>query len=420
MARDLRLFYVFRLLATSYLWVPIFVFFMASRGLGFDQVMILSAVYAGVVILVEIPTGALADRIGRRFSMMAGSLAMTASCLIAYFAHSFTVFLIAEVLAAISMSLCSGADSAYLFDLLKRNGRGEEYPRREGTASAWHQAGNAVAFAAGGLLAEIDLGLPYLATAGVSLSAFFVALSMRGDTLPAKRTASSRPIRTELREYLRLMRYSLRDVIRNRRLAWIIFYSAVVFALLRATIYLYQPYLKGHGFYYWQTGMVFAGVYLIATLAAHKADSLRRWLGEDALVWILLGSLAISFIVLNRFSGEWALCMLMIQATTKGLYSPLVKPILNREITDSGRRATVLSIESIARRIAIGGFSLIAGYYGAHTAIYLGGVFGLAGFVALLLMSQHAPSKGARAMTAPIEERRPAAASEQSSLPQDV
>lgn len=421
MARDLRLFYLFRLLATSYLWVPIFVFFMASRGLGFDEVMILSAIYAGVVILVEIPTGALADRIGRRFSMMAGALAMTASCMIAYFAHDFTVFLIAEVLAAISMSLCSGADSAYLFDLLDQNGRGDEYPRREGTASAWHQAGNAVAFAAGGFLAEVDLGLPYLATAAVSLAAFFVALSMRGDTLPERpRSSRNLPVKKELSEYLSLMRESLRDVLKNRRLAWIIFYSAVVFALLRATIYLYQPYLNSRGFSFWQTGMVFAGVYMVATLAAHKADALRRWVGEEALVWALLGTLALSFILLHQFSGEWALCLLMVQATTKGLYSPLVKPILNREITDSGRRATVLSIESIARRIAIGGFSLIAAYYGAHTAMYLGGVFGLAGFVVLLVVGHQAPSRGTRAATVPIDERRVPPAAEQSSLPQDV
>ena len=422
MARDLRLFYLFRLLATSYLWVPIFVFFMASRGLGFDQVMVLSAVYAGVVILVEIPTGALADRIGRRFSMMAGSLAMTASCLTAYFAHSFGVFLLAEVLAAISMSLCSGADSAYLFDLLEDNGRGEEYPRREGIASAWHQAGNAVAFAAGGLLAEIDLGLPYLATAGVSMSAFFVAACMRDEPRRSAARTERRPVSAELREYMRLMGESLRDVSRNRRLAWIIFYSAVVFALLRATIYLYQPYLDSRGFAYWQTGMVFAGVYLIATLAAHRAYALRRWLGEDALTWILLGSLAVSFILLNQFSGEWALCMLMVQATTKGLYSPLVKPILNREITDSGRRATVLSIESIARRMAILGFSLVAGYYGAHAAIYLGGVFGLAGFALLLVMSHYAPSRNS-SVAAPLDATRPPApapAAEQSSLPQDI
>src|SRR5690606_8945043 len=95
-ARDLRLFYVFRLLATSYLWVPVSVLFPQSRGLGFDQVMLLSAIYSGVIILVEVPTGVLADRIGRRQSMLAGSLAMLAAGVTAYFAHSFTAFAISN------------------------------------------------------------------------------------------------------------------------------------------------------------------------------------------------------------------------------------------------------------------------------------------------------------------------------------
>ena len=391
MARDLRLFYLFRLLATSYLWVPIFVFFMASRGLGFDQVMILSAIYSAVVVLVEVPTGAFADRIGRRQSMMLGSLSMVASCLVAYSAHSFGVFLVAEVLAAISMALCSGADSAYLYDLLQDNGCGHEYPRRESIASAWHQAGNAAAFAAGGLLGEIDLGLPYLATAVVSAAAFFVAMCMGGEERLAVR--EKKPVFAEAREYLRMMNGAVRDAIRNRRLAWIIFYSAVVFALLRVTIYLYQPFLDARGFAIWETGMVFAGVYIVAAFVAHRASALRKWLGEETLVWGLLGTLAISFVLLNQIAGQWALCMLAVQAGTKGLYSPLVKPILNREITDSSRRATVLSVESIARRIATGLVSLIAAFYGAYSAIYLCGALGLAGFCILALTNRHGPTR---------------------------
>ena len=104
MARDLRLFYLFRMLATSYLWVPIFVPFMMSRGLSFRDIMILAGVFSAVVIVVEIPTGAFADRIGRRTSMMTGALIMAASCLIAYQATTFHEFLLSEVLAAVSMS----------------------------------------------------------------------------------------------------------------------------------------------------------------------------------------------------------------------------------------------------------------------------------------------------------------------------
>jgi MFS family permease len=382
MARDLRLFYLFRLLATSYLWAPIFFHFMGSRGLGFDEIMLLSALYSAVVMLVEVPTGAFADRIGRRYSMMAGALAMVASCITAYFAHGFALFAVAEVLAAVSMSLCSGADSAYLFDLLQEHGRGDEYPRRESTASAWHLAGNALAFAAGGLLGQLDLALPYLVTAGVASLAFLVALLMRDER---RRPAAATDLRRELGAYFRHMGAAVRDVHRNARLRWIIAYSAVVFVLLRATIFLYQPYLAGRGFSIAETGLVYAAVYLVAACVAHRADALRRRLGEETLVWGLLGSLALSFVLLNQFGGPWAIGLLALQAMANGLYSPLVKPLMNREISDSARRATVLSIESIARRSAMGAFSPVAGFYGAHSAIYLCGAIGLVGFGALAL-----------------------------------
>src|SRR5262249_7989279 len=137
MARDLRLFYLFRLLSTSYLYVPVSVAFALSRGLGLFEVMLLSTVYCAAVILTEVPTGALADRLGRRATMMAGAVAMVAACLTYTFANGFAAFAVATGLAALSMTLCSGADSAYLFDLLNDHGRGDEYPRREGTASAW-------------------------------------------------------------------------------------------------------------------------------------------------------------------------------------------------------------------------------------------------------------------------------------------
>jgi MFS family permease len=381
MARDLRLFYLFRLLATSYLWVPIFVPFMASRGLSFRDIMILGGVYSAVVIVVEIPTGAFADRIGRRTSMMAGALMMALSCLIAYQAHGPVGFLISESLAAISMSLCSGADSAYLFDLLAANGAAHEYGKRESTASAWHQGGSAIAYAAGGGLAMIDLGLPYLVTAGVALAAFATAATMNDDRPPP--VNRDRAAALAWRTWLGHMRGAIADVMNNGRLAWIIGYSAVVFVLLRATVYLYQPLLNSHHFSYVEIGLIYAAVYLAASAVAHRGHALRQRFGDELLLWTMLGGLALSFVLLAELRGTWVLLLLAVQAMANGLYSPLVKPLLNREITDSTRRATVLSVESIVRRGAMGVFSPIAGLYGAASAMQLCGVIGLAGFAVL-------------------------------------
>jgi MFS family permease len=382
MSRNIRLFYLFRLLATSYLYVPIFMLFQAERGLTFFERLALGGLYCGVIILVEIPTGVFADRLGRRRSMMLGALTMVAACLIAASAHGFGAFAIAEALAALSMALCSGADSAYLFDLLQDHDRGHEYPRRESAASAWHLMGSAVAFAGGGLLARVDLSLPYLVTAGVASLAAIVAWLLEEER--PRRTATVAPVGAALRSWGRAMGAAVGEVTRNGRLLWLIGYSAVVFMLLRATIYVYQPYLHSRGLGTVEIGLLFAGVYVVASFVAYRTHILRRRFGDEVLLWGLLAALAVSFLGLaGAAHGPWMLALLLVQAVANGVYSPLTKPLVNREISDSSRRAAVLSVESMARRAAMGVFSPLVGLYGESNVMALCGAVGLIGLVLL-------------------------------------
>jgi MFS family permease len=383
MARDLRIFYLFRLLATSYVWQPIAIAFMLARGLSFAEAASLGGVYSAVLIVAEVPTGAFADRIGRRASMMAGALAMVAASAVWYWAHSLTTFALAETLAAISMSLCSGADSAYLYDFLDDRGFAHEYARREAAASAWHQIGFAIACAAGGFLAEADLALPYVATGAVALAAFLVAALLEDDG-PRLAPGTPQPLGIELRAWGRHMLEAVKDVARSRRLAWLVGYSALVFVLLTASSrYLYQPYLREQHFSLHAIGLIYAGVNLVAAFVALDTTRLRRRFGDDALLWILLGTLGASFVLLSQVAGPWAVALIGVQAFATGLYSPLVKPLLNRAITDSSRRATVLSVESIARRTAMAIFMPLVGLAGADAALPLCGAVGLGGLVVL-------------------------------------
>ncbi len=383
--RNLRLFYAFRLLATSYLFVPIFMLVQADRGLSFFDRLALGGIYSAVIIIVEVPTGVFADRVGRRRSMIGGALAMVASCLLAARADGFAEFAVAESLAALSMALCSGADSAYLYDLLAAHDRTAEYPRRESTASAWHLLGCALAFAGGGLLAEIQLALPYLVTAGVAAAAAVTAVLLDEDP----RVAAARPTRSATRAsalgtWWHATVGAIAEVARNGRLAWLVGYSAVVFALLRATIYVYQPYLAERGLGLVAIGLLFAGVYLVASVVAFHTHQLRAWLGDDRLLWGLLGVLAASFVGLaSAGSGPWMLGLLLVQAVANGVYSPLTKPLLNHEIADSRSRAAVLSVESMARRAAIGLFAPLVGLYGQTDVMLLCGMVGLGGLVVL-------------------------------------
>lgn len=387
MGANLRRFYLYRLLATSYLFVPIFMLFQAERGLTFFERLALGGVYSAVLIAVEVPTGVLADRLGRRRAMMLGAVAMIASCLVAATAHGLPAFVIAEVLGALAMALSSGADSAYLYDQLLAAGRAGEYGAREAAASAWHLVGSALAFAGGGLLAEVALVLPYLATAAVAAAALVVAARLDDDRPGPPLGGGARATADAgLGAWARQVVAAVTTVARRPGLAWLVGYSAVVFALLRATVYVYQPYLRDRGLGPGRIGLAFAGAAVVSAVVAWRTDALRRRHGDAPLLWGLLAALAASFVGLaGAGRGPWMLALLVAQAVANGLYSPLTKPLLNREITDSGQRAAVLSVESMARRAAMAVFAPLLGAWGEADAMLPCGVAGLVGLLALLV-----------------------------------
>lgn len=394
MTRELRLFYLYRLLATSYLYGPIFMLFEQSRGLAFGERMALGAIYSGVIIAVQIPTGVVADRLGRRLSMIVGAMLMIASCGIAIGAHGMAGFIVAEVLAAVSMAACSGADSAYLYDLLAVRGRQADYAARESVASAWHLVGSAVAFAGGGALAEIDMRLPYVATAVTALVAVVVAWMMCETPL-----ATNRPT---LVDWTKDISAAIRDTAKASRLAWLVGYSAVVFTLVTATKYVYQPYLDDRGMSFTQIGAVYAGGHVIGAITALRTQPLRARFGDDTLLWALLFALAASFVGLaGAEPGPWMLGLMAIQAIATGLYSPLTKPLLNAQISaiDTGRRASLLAVESIARRLVMGVFAVSAGLYGQANVMFICGAAGLLGLVVLATTMRGRSHERSRAST---------------------
>ncbi len=386
MARDLRLFYLFRLLATTHLFVPIAVLFFSSRGLGFDKAMLLNTIWCGAVLLFDVPTGALADRIGRRRTMMLGSATMSISCILFYSADTFWMFAVASTLSALAMTMISGADSAYLYDMLSEHGLEHEYPRREGTASAAHFSGLGLAFCFSGLVAKVDLGLPYLITAVTSLGAFMVAANMRESRAPERLRVKLEPLRM-LRVYHGHIRTALREIRSQQALMWTIGYSTLLFVLIRVTDYVYPPYLKAAGFDVLTTGLIFGAMYGVAALVALRMDSLRQSFGEGRLLVLLPIALAMSFVILGRFSSAFGVLSMIVPALVIGTLSPLMKPVMNRGIPSSDRRATILSFESMSRRIVFGAFSPLLGigvkHWGIAAGLYLCAAFAAVGMLAL-------------------------------------
>jgi MFS family permease len=100
---------------------PVIVLFWLSHGLNMTQVMLLQSIYAIGVIILELPTGALADFLGKKISLIIGSALFSLGMIYYGFSTQFWQFVTGELIAASGMAFISGADSSLLYEMLLQN-----------------------------------------------------------------------------------------------------------------------------------------------------------------------------------------------------------------------------------------------------------------------------------------------------------
>jgi MFS transporter, DHA1 family, quinolone resistance protein len=99
--------------------LPIFVLFMQARGLDLFQVGAVMGAYSLVIVILELPTGGLADAIGRKkVSLLAQGINLV-SAIVLLFSFSFAGFLLAMILLGLGRALSSGALDAWFVDSLQ-------------------------------------------------------------------------------------------------------------------------------------------------------------------------------------------------------------------------------------------------------------------------------------------------------------
>jgi MFS family permease len=118
------------------LWVPIWVVFLQGKGLSLTQIGLLEAFAWVLTAAVEVPTGAIADRWGRKTSIAVGSLVYSAAMFLILADALSPAFLLGYALWNSSFAFVSGADSALLYDSLKAEGRESEAAKQAGRYAA--------------------------------------------------------------------------------------------------------------------------------------------------------------------------------------------------------------------------------------------------------------------------------------------
>ena len=219
-ARTLAVFRLYQLFNGIIFSGPIWAVFLLSRGLSLTQFGIVEAVLHVGMLIAQVPTGALADALGRRRLLVAAGFFTAVAELGYVYAPGFALICLAGGVHGVAFALRTGADEAYLFDSLAHDDAQAQFPRMLGGLWAVFQFAGAISFMAGGLIATYSQPLAFWLTAGCALAASAIATRLPDDA----RGQAAHGVRVAARG-LSALRRSPR--LATLTLAWSVYWAAV-------------------------------------------------------------------------------------------------------------------------------------------------------------------------------------------------
>lgn len=338
-------------------WLAVF-FLYFTEQVGFVGAVNLSAIYYLSVVLLEVPSGYVSDRVGRRATLITASACLMLAYMGFMLAPTFSAFALCQVLLAAGIAFQSGSDSALLHDSLASVDATDRYAEAEARALSLATASASVFALLGGFLGAAALWLPY-ALAFTTSSASLV-LAMRIVEPPVDRERA-----LDLGRQLRVIGSRLRDT----TLTWLLLWYVLAFALAHVTFEFYQPWIRLLGESGSALGEALAadartpilsgavmavsmlggvlGAMVSLRMARHFELPTLLLLANGVQLLIIAGlavalhPAALMLVFLRNFS------MNMTHAPTLAVIAPRI---------DSSERATWLSVQSLAGRL---GFSVI-------------------------------------------------------------
>ncbi|OHD22371.1 MAG: hypothetical protein A2Y38_22090 [Spirochaetes bacterium GWB1_59_5] len=360
--------------------IPVLNLLRLSKGLSLAELGFSAAITAGVVVALELPTGVLADRIGRKRCYLAALAFQVAAYASLLFASGFVAVSAALALYGVSRALSSGSLEALLIDQYIETKGDETLHRLMSTINAADTIGLALGSIAGGFIPGLWSALVPSANryhgnllamlALLAVLGILVVLAVREERPPMRSGPRLGAFISESLAFMRSSKALLAILI--IALAWGIAFSAIETYWQPRVVELAGS--VGSASPDRLNGFLSAGYFLAALLGSLVAPLLieKTRIGAAPLL-LILRLLTAAFIValaMQTRTGGFAILYLSM-FFWNGMSSPPESTMLNRMLP-SDKRASMLSAVSLA--VQLGGllgsvaFGLVVGSFGVSAA----------------------------------------------------
>jgi MFS family permease len=351
--RNVKLFYLIEAGLSFWLVEAVWYFYWAKFA-SYSLIGIVFAALTLIWILLEVPTGAVADMFGRKLSTKIGCISLLIGSIVMVGAQNIWYLIIGGLFQNIGRAFISGSLEALVYDNLKSLGQESWYDDIVAAKTKINLVMYGVATVAGGFLYLVYFRLPHFLTAVaqvfILICAFFLI-----EVEVAKRPKVS------FKNYLLQNLEGFRQLFKKALRPYIILIIAIMTIFYLYDWGLSKPAMAvSFGYFSAGQGIIYALMAFINVFVVGKLMFLREKVGDLKGIIYLNFLMGLGFMLSVLPWGYFGVVILFLIESVGALSDPWISVIVNRE-TNSQDRATTLSSLQFLSKLPFIFLILIAG-----------------------------------------------------------
>ncbi len=320
-------------------WGPILILSLQKLAhMSLAQIYTLEAVCVIFGLIVDIPTGAMSDIVGRKKMLVIAQILFFTSFFGFVFLEKPWHAWAANLLWMIALALKSGTDRALIQETCIVLGKEDGYYRKFiGRNLGYRLLIAAICSPITSWLASSNLRLP------LYCSLPFLIIPLICTFFFCEPPRQKREL--TLKENLNQMGRGIKDVLNDSRIIWITMYTCVISAVSHMWFFTYNPYCEKVGMQISDFGWVFFALNLVAFVSSYFGERVEKKLGYFGTMLILMPMIGIPLIFMGAFPMPIMAYCVVFQNVVRGMYGPFIDNLTSKFLRDE-TRATVLSVQS--------------------------------------------------------------------------
>jgi len=371
MLRNIHLTYVIGGLMWARFFIPVLALFYIASEVPLEQFAVIMGVFALAILLLEIPSGIIADLLGKKKTLIISRSLYVVEIILIAFCNGFWIFLIAKIISGVGVSMSSGTGESLIFDSLKKMKKEKDYKKVSGRLSTISNLVSAVIFITGGFLFAVSPKLPAIASIPLVAFGVFLTFFLTEPYKPSKKL--------KIKNSILHLKESFTYLKKSNYIKYLVIYSFPIAAIITITMSLSAAYFKAISFPIYLMGfLAFIGALLIA-LSAKNAHKIEEWLGERKTLRLIQLAMIIGIGVVSLMIPYWSVFGYFLIPLSAGFFGVVLSNYMNLHLKSS-HRATLISIKNFFSNLAVFILFPIVGYislkYSMQVSfIFLGGMF---------------------------------------------